>query len=196
LTALAELNDEQLMEILAKGEIRPLGELFQRHAPMVKAALQRFAPELAEAHVDELSQDVFLALHDSADRYEEQSKFKAWIFGIAVRKARAWRRKTWLRRNLLKRHGGLNIAMALPTGTTPDTSFELREQAQIMLSQMTQKQREVVLLHAVEGFSCEEIAQILKVRVGVVWTRLYRARLAVAAASQINSAKPAYEGES
>lgn len=193
---LSGYNDEQLMHRLAQGEIDSLGELYLRHGSMVKGALKRFAPELAAADIDELSQDVFLALHDSVARYSEQLKFKAWMYSIAVHKARAWRRKTWLRRNLLGQHGSKSIATALPCPTGPDTRVEMRHQVEEILGQLTQAQREVVLLHAVDGFSGEEIAEMLGVKVGVVWMRLHRARQTVGANFQLSGAKPAYEGES
>ncbi|MCP4602648.1 MAG: RNA polymerase sigma factor [Proteobacteria bacterium] len=193
-----ELNDGLLMSMLAKGDMRPLGELYLRHGSMVKAALTRFAPEMARADIDELCQDVFLALNDSASRYVEQMVFKAWLYGIAVRKARAWRRKTWLRRKLLDKHIGQGVGMALSTNETPASRAELRDEIEAVLDRMSNKQREVVLLHAVDGFSGEEIAQILNVKVGVVWTRLYRACGKVAMAKRIENDEPAplCEGES
>ncbi len=173
---ITELDDKQLMQKLKEGDIRALGELYLRHGDMVKVALLRFAPEIAEADTDELCQEVFLALNDSSRRYEERTKLKAWIFGIAVRKARMWRRKTWMRRNLLELHGSRGVAMALPTHQTPASTVELRQEILDCLDRLTHKQREVVMLHAVDGFSGEEIADILGIRVGVVWSRLHRAR--------------------
>ena len=106
-------SEQALMEALAKGEIEALGELYFRHGKMVKSALLRFAPELAEADVDELSQEVFLALNASAKRYKEQMRFKSWLFGITVRKARNWRRTHWLRRKLMDLHIGKGVASQL-----------------------------------------------------------------------------------
>ena len=192
---IAELDDRQLMRKLKDGEIRALGELYLRYGNMVKRALARFAPEMADADVDELCQEVFLALNDSCRRYEERTKLKAWIFGIAVRKSRMWRRNTWLRRNLLEIHGGEGVAMALPTQETPASTAELRREIQESLSHLTQKQREVILLHAVDGFSGEEIAEILNVRVGVVWSRLHRARQILLKSAAEPARDHALEGE-
>jgi RNA polymerase sigma-70 factor (ECF subfamily) len=190
-----ELTDDRLMRELAHGDQSALGELFQRHGAMIKGALRRFAPEMARADVDELAQDVFLALYDSAPRYTEQAKFKSWIYSIAVHKSRTWRRKTWLRRNLLDRALGQHVAVALPCQTLPDTRIEMRAQIENVLGRLTPGQREVVLLHLVDGFTGVEIAHILNVKAGVVWSRLHRARLAIAAASQVTVVDPAYEGE-
>jgi RNA polymerase sigma-70 factor (ECF subfamily) len=193
---ITELDDRQLMLRLKKGDIRCLGELYLRYGDMVKAALSRFAPESAAADVDELCQDVFLALNDSKKRYQERTKLKAWIFGIAVRKARMWRRKTWLRRHLLELHGKGGVAMALPSNQSPATTVALRLEIQESLARLTRKQREVVLLHAVQGFSGEEIAEILNIRVGVVWSRLHRARQLLADSDAVSARSRALEGKS
>lgn len=184
------------MERLADGDIRALGTLFLRYGEMVRNALVRFAPELAAADVEELSQDVFLAVYDSATRYQDQKKLKSWLFGITVRKARAWRRKTWLRRKLLDLHTGKSIGMALPTLESSHSRVEQREEVEEALNRLSTKQREVVLLHAVDGFSCEEIARILNVHVGVVWSRLHRARKTLALTEEFHSACNVLEGES
>ena len=44
------------------------------------------------------------------------------------------------------------------------------------LSRLSPKYRDVLILHAVEGFSGEEIAEILSIRPKTVWSRLHRAR--------------------
>ena len=189
-------SEKALMEALKRGEIEALGELYLRHGQMVKSALSRFAPELADADVDELCQDVFLALNATARRYKEQMKFKSWLFGIAVRKARSWRRNHWLRQRLIDHHVGKSVAMALPKGERPDASFQHREEITAALDRLSPKQREVVLLQAVDGFSCEEIAEILNVQVGVVWSRIHRARQTLRRGREVHTVDEILEGES
>jgi RNA polymerase sigma-70 factor (ECF subfamily) len=189
-------SDETLMEALARGEIGALGELYLRHGKMVKSALSRFAPELADADVEELCQDVFLALNTSAKRYTEQMKLKAWLFSITVKKARSWRRSHWLRRRLMDLHIGKTVAQALPVLGLPDTRLAHREEAARALDRLSQKQREAVLLQAVDGFTCGEIAEILGVQVGVVWSRIHRARQTLRRGRKAHAADEIWEGES
>jgi RNA polymerase sigma factor (sigma-70 family) len=189
-------SEEALMEALAAGETGALGELYLRHGRMVRSALLRFAPELADADVDELCQDVFLAIHASARRYREQMRFKSWLFGITVRKARTWRRTHWLRQKLLALHEGKSVAMALPNGDRPDAHLAHREEITLALGRLSAKQREVVLLQAVDGFSCEEIAEILGVQVGVVWSRIHRAKQTLLGAREAHAVDEILEGES
>jgi RNA polymerase sigma-70 factor (ECF subfamily) len=117
-----------------------------------------------------------VAVNDSIGRYEEQLKFKNWLFGVAVKKSRTWRRNTWLRRKLLDTRKSEVAVTALPSTATPDSTAEHLDEISHALDALSTKQREVVLLHTVDGLTCEEIAEALDIKVGVVWSRLHRAR--------------------
>ena len=169
-----EMTDEELVSRLAVGEMDALGGLYTRHKGMVCTALQRFSPAASAAEIEELAQDVFLALPAAAKRYEERSRFKSWLFGIAVRKARGFSRRAWVRRVL-----GAATGEAPDPEPTPERAAEHREAALRLLASLPGGQREVLVLHAVEGFDGEEIARILGISPGTVWTRLHRARRAV-----------------
>lgn len=172
---MATLSDEQLMSRLASGEAEILGELYVRYESAVKAALGRFATDIAYNEREDLVQDVFLAAHDSAAAYPEGIALRAWLYGVAVKKAQSWRRKTWIRRKLLGRLSGSRLGIAFRTTTSPARRAEARELIAISLSRLPRKQREVLLLHA-EGFKGKEIAHILNISHETVRIRLHRAR--------------------
>ncbi|MCP4674531.1 MAG: sigma-70 family RNA polymerase sigma factor [Deltaproteobacteria bacterium] len=172
----AGLTDAELMQGLAKGNTILLGELYRRYDRRVKGALATWVPEMAQADIEDTSQEVFIALGKTAKRYDERSKFKAWLYRIASRKAIDWRRKRWVRRRFLGRKPE-NIAMALrQEHNSPAARTGLRETVAMMLSKLTSEQRKVIWLHFVEGFDGDEIASILGVRRSTVYTRMHRAR--------------------
>ena len=159
----------------SKGHTEPLGELYLRHSPMVKDAMMRFCPEVSIAEVEEMVQDVFLILYRKATGYEERMKFKAWLYGIAVRTVSSWRRTYWVRRKILDRHDNKRVGIAARTSSYA-RDLEVRDTLTQGLEKLSSGQREVLFLHAVEGFTGEEIAGILNIRPKTVWTRLHRAR--------------------
>ena len=55
---LHELDDEELVRRLGEGETEMLGQLYVRHEKLVGRALRRSAPEIPDAQVEELTQDV------------------------------------------------------------------------------------------------------------------------------------------
>ena len=170
------VDDRALMSRLAAGEMAPLGELYKKHCTTVKRATRRFAPTLTEAEIDEVTQDVFLKLRESAARFPDGVSLRTWLYGIAANTARNAGRLVWLRRKLLGKAGLQHAGMARPADVTFSERVESREILERALSELPRGQRQVLLLHAVDGFNGEEIAEILGLRLGTVWTRLHRAR--------------------
>ena len=171
-------SDEELIQLLKQGELSPLGVLFARYDGMVKSALKRFVPGLTPEEVEDLSQEVFIRVLDLVDSYQEQTRFKAWLYSIAVGKAKNWRRKHWIRGKLMRRHLQDQQEMNIQ-GLALLEKLETRQSALRALSLLSKPQQEVLWLFAVEGFSGDEISTILSISSNTVWTRLYRARQAV-----------------
>lgn len=182
----SDLSDGELMNRLGRGDSHALGEIYQRYVGVVRTALTRSAPELPRAQREELTQDVFVALLEQARRYRDEERLRAFLYGISVRKARMWRRQTWLRQHLLLRHQDLPVGMAARPQGGQVESLAARQDVMQALSHLPEAQREVLLLHA-EGFSGEEIADQLHIRPKTVWTRLHRARVALVALALLSA---------
>jgi RNA polymerase sigma-70 factor (ECF subfamily) len=162
------------MAALARGETEPLGELYLRYGDAVLRLVDSILFDVPGAHAEDVCQEVFLTVHEVAPRYRETGKFRSWLMGIAVRKARARRRKSWLRRKLLAGHAKQEAATWRPAAG-PDETMEYGEQIANALAKLTKQQREVLLLRAVQGLSGEEIAEALDISLDAVWSRLKRA---------------------
>jgi RNA polymerase sigma-70 factor (ECF subfamily) len=162
------------MAALARGERDPLGALYLRHGNAVLRLVTSILIDVPGAHAEDVCQEVFLTVRQIAPRYEEQGKFRSWLMGIAVRKARARRRKSWHRRKLLTLHSKEGMALHRPEPGA-DKRMEHQELISFILSKLTGDQREVFVLRAVHGLSGEEIAAALDITLDAVWSRLKRA---------------------
>jgi len=174
--AAADQAGDALMARLAARDRTALAPLYLRCSPLAKRALLRFAPECATSDLEDLLQDVFVALFEGAPRYPAGVGVERWIWGIAANTARHWRRKTWVRRKLLGRQGDPSMGMARRSETSPETAVALRRAIKRAIDALPEEQRDVLVLDAAEGFSGEEIAGILGIRHETVRTRLFRAR--------------------
>lgn len=163
------------MTRLASGDISALGPLHGRYARMVTSLLLRLDPARGLAQAEDLTQEVFLTLMDTAGRYREQQRLKAWLCGIAARTSRGAKSRFWRRRGLLAREGG-TPGMAAPTLGAVDERLDARRKVAQALETLPPSQREVMILHAVEGLTGEEIAAALGMKANAVWVRLSRAR--------------------
>jgi RNA polymerase sigma factor (sigma-70 family) len=173
---LESLSDGELMARLAQGDSEPLGALYSRYGSQVSSLLFRLLPASRAHEGEDLCQEVFLTLYDTAKRYREEGKLRSWLFGIAVRKARSHQRKQWWRRRLL---GRAREDLAVHAEAAPPVGVESRVAIAQALSTLPQRLREVLLLQAVEGLTGEEIARLLGIAPKTVWTRLHRARRAL-----------------
>ena len=96
-------------------------------------------------------------------------------YGIAVRKARGWRRRTWLQRTLRRSGGEAAAAVALTQARTEERLSAKRD-IEAALSALPASQREVLVLSVIEGLSGREAAAVLGISENAVATRLFRAR--------------------
>jgi RNA polymerase sigma-70 factor (ECF subfamily) len=136
----------------------------------------------------DLSQDVFLQVFRTIDRFRGQSALRTWIYRIAVNQARN-RHRWWRRRRSdqisieehIQQHGDIPLADA---GTVPDRVLDRKELADRVwgaLETLPFDQRTAVILREIDGLSYEEIAFSLGVAIGTVKSRLTRAREALRA---------------
>lgn len=162
----AEVTDAALLERVAAGEVSMLGLLYDRHAP----GLLRFARRVDPQDAEDLLQTTFLRVAQLASRFDGRTpSARTWLFAIMVRVVQE--RSRSLRRfgSALKRFAALPREQA---SLSIDTARDLDR----ALAQLSQAKRSVILLAEVEGFTCEEIASMLEIPIGTVWTRLHHAR--------------------
>jgi RNA polymerase sigma-70 factor, ECF subfamily len=127
-------------------------------------------------------QDVFVKVFRKIKMFQGESSLKTWIYSIAVHEAsnhrRGWRRR--LRREPVSLDDELaKVQVAKSAGDTPYEALEKGErqtQVRRALASLTPPYRSVVVLREIEGFSYEEIAQVLGVAEGTVKSRLQRGR--------------------
>jgi RNA polymerase sigma-70 factor (ECF subfamily) len=148
----------------------PIAELYRTERPRVLALCMHIvgAPHDAE----DATQETFALAHRAFPMFRGEAQLLTWVLRIAVRvsvEARARRgRRTWS-----------ELDEQLPSTADPHREVEGREQMRrfvAALEQLSVEQRAVLGLFALEGLSHAEIASVLGVSEGTVWSRLGRAR--------------------
>ena len=159
-------TDASLLARVATGEVSAMGALYDRHAP----ALLRFARRVDPQEAEDLLQMTFVRVAKLAERFDGRSpSARAWLFAIMTRIAQERTRSIRRFTRAMARLSELPRRHAL---STADTRFDLDR----ALARMSTAKRVVLMLAEVEGFSCEEIANMLGIPIGTVWTRLHHAR--------------------
>jgi RNA polymerase sigma-70 factor, ECF subfamily len=173
----AEARDQSPTRVLP--EARPtLDDLFRRHAGDVHRLVWRLlGPGASAADVEDLGQQIFMAVHKALPSFRGESKASTWLYGIATRTVyRELRSRTRHRRMVatLQSAADLKIELSRQERHSEDRA-ELAKVWRCLLA-LHPKKRVVFLLHELEGLSGKEIAELLQIKEPTVHTRLFHAR--------------------
>jgi RNA polymerase sigma-70 factor (ECF subfamily) len=128
------------------------------------------------AEAEDLAQEVFLQAWKSFDRFERGTNARAWLYKILWNVA-----QQRLRKKVpipLGAEGEERLAETL--AAEEETPTEIKDDdVTAALESLSPEHREIVLLSDLEEFSYKEIADILKIPIGTVMSRLSRARAAL-----------------
>ncbi len=164
-------TDLQLIQGYLQGDSSAFETLFERHERHMYSFAFHMAGDKTEA--DDLCQDIWLEALRSLATYEGKSAFRGWIHGVAVNVCRRRYRKKTVPSVALPDdiHVSQSGGSAAPTTAAAEARVVLEE----ALSRLPDEQREVVILHELQGFSYAEIAQIVGCPNGTVKSRLHYA---------------------
>jgi RNA polymerase sigma-70 factor (ECF subfamily) len=158
------------------GELRGLTirTIYEEHARFVWLSLQRLG--VRHADLDDLAHDVFVVAHRRLDSFDGSSRMTTWLFGICMRVAANYRRR---RQNSYEIPTGLSGQNKLAAVVPVDELLVLRERrllAETVLAQLVLGQRAVFVMYEIEALPCAEIAELLGLPIGTVYSRLHAAR--------------------
>ncbi len=132
--------------------------------------------------VDDLAQETFMRMITNIQNYEFRAPFRAWLFRIAVNLCRDHIRKKKVRKIVTyfevdPETGEQQTFHDQKQNPLSDVqSNETMDAIQKAISKLPQPLQTVFILREVNDLTYEEIARSLKIRVGTVKSRLFRAR--------------------
>jgi RNA polymerase sigma-70 factor (ECF subfamily) len=164
-------SDEALMQEFQGGSRAAFEELFARYRKPLYGFFGRRLNNSERA--DDLTQETFLAVIRAVSRYEPRASVRTYLYGIALKLVAAERRKVF-------RNSAWSSALGLGTtepntDRTPDTVLWVRQ----ALERLDASDREILMLREYEQLSYSDIAELLRIPVNTVRSRLFRSRLAL-----------------
>ena len=172
-----EDRDARLLERVARGDQQAFETLYHRYHRRLFGYLLRVLRR--PALIEEVLDDVMLAVWKGADRFDGRSRASTWILGIAHHKAlKALDRS---RRTAERESDEALDSEAEPAGERrgPEAAAvraELRRKLRSAMEVLSPVQRAVVELTFFYGHSYPEVAEIVGCPVGTVKTRMFHAR--------------------
>jgi RNA polymerase sigma-70 factor, ECF subfamily len=161
------ISDEALMLEYQGGSREAFEELFARY----RGALYGFFRRRLESDLraEDLMQETFLAVIKATARYEPRALVRTYLYGIAMNLLSAERRK---------RFRGAppgEVAPEPAINDAPESVMWIRQ----ALARLDEGDREILMLREYEQLSYAEIAELTKVPLNTVRSRLFRARMAL-----------------
>jgi len=164
----AKDSDATLLAAIGTGDRRALEELYLSYHRRLARFLLRFTPRYENA--EEIINDTFMVVWQSAKDFRRASLVSTWIFGIAYRTALKSARRQ-------KNHAAaLGLDECPEQAVNPALDTEIQDWLAQGLEKLPLEQRLTLELAYNMGYSLEEIASITDAPVGTVKARMYHAR--------------------
>jgi RNA polymerase sigma-70 factor (ECF subfamily) len=177
--------ERQLVRRAQGGDASAYEELVRIHQHRVLAVINGILRGSADA--EDVAQQALAKAYFSIRRFDQRSAFGTWLHKIAVNECWDYLRKKKVRRLVYEAdlsEDQLRKMESVPdhgySGAQPreDASRRLEHQQLVerMLRQLEEKDQLMLVMKEVEGFSVEEIGEVLGLNVNTVKVRLFRAR--------------------
>lgn len=172
---LHHMNDEELITAFQSGDRDVYRILVERHQERIRNLL--FSIFHDRDFIDDLAQEVFIKAYQALPNFRFEASFYTWLYRIAVNKSRDELRKKKLRRffSFQNLDEGIEQDLQNLLSVQPENR-DTQELISLGLQVLPEKFRTAVVLKDIEGLSYEEIADIMRCKIGTVKSRISRAR--------------------
>ncbi len=143
---------------------------FQQELDYVHRTLRRLGT--APSEVEDLAQDLFLALRRSWSEYDPSRPLRPYLFGFAFRIAAAHQRKR-------KREVAFGIIEVDDLGPGPDDQLQSKQARALLMAALERiplPRRAVLVMHEIDDVPMAEVASVLSIPLFTAYSRLRKAR--------------------
>lgn len=164
---MSELTD---IELAASGDKSAFKRLYDRHVRQVYGQVLRLTADRSLS--EDLVQEIFVQLWRSLPKFDRRSKFSTWLYSltnnVAITELRKQQR--WFKRNeRAAEQANENQASDLNDGIDLGALDKL-------VVRLPEQTRQVFVLHALNDYTHQQIAELLGIAEGTSKSQFYRAR--------------------
>lgn len=176
---LRDLTDGQLIARALDDGPETFEEIVRRYQRPIASYVYRMVGDYDLAL--DVTQDVFLKVHNSLDKYSAEYKFSTWIYRIAHNASIDHLRKNTISARSLSEHEDgesfeLQVAASDRSPEQEREVAEWRQEIDEVVRMLPDSYRELIILRHARDLSYEEIALVTGLPLGTVKNRLFRAR--------------------
>jgi len=167
---LAGRSDERLVEIAHEGDERAFGVLYERHS----AAIVRYCRSLMRSpqEAEDVTQEVFVLAISALRRGADPDAFRPWLYRVAHNACMSYMRT---RRPVLVADNGVLVG---PAAVAEPVDVHREDLRQLLddIGSLPDVQRGALLLREMDGFSYEQVGEVLGLAPSTVRASIFRAR--------------------
>jgi len=181
----AREDDRELVRRAQQGDKAAFEALVRKHQGRVFAVAGGILRNRED--VEDISQQVFLKAYFSLKRFDQRAAFTTWLYKITVNECWDVLRKRKVRplvyeSELTEEQAEKYIHTEQSSEQTRNASeqLETRQELEEWMECLDEKDRDMLVLKEVQGFTVEEIAEMMEINENTVKVRLFRARQRIA----------------
>ncbi|MCK4772509.1 MAG: sigma-70 family RNA polymerase sigma factor [Candidatus Latescibacteria bacterium] len=152
------------------GDLGAFEELYRTHMDRVFALCLRLTA--SEERAQQLTQDTFVLAWEKLSSFRGEAAFATWLHRLAVNTVLQDKRARRRRRERIVSAEDASLIVEAYVVPTPEDRIDLER----AIAQLPRRARTVFVLHDVEGYRHEEIAEMMKTSIGTSKAQLHRAR--------------------
>lgn len=171
MTSDATSDDNVDAALAAAGDMAAFERLYRRHVARIHSLCRRM---IGDAESDDVAQEVFVRAWRKLDKFRGDSAFGTWLYRLAVNVILGRRTTLGTYRQRFEQTDPAMFAFSARRERA-----DLRVDFEAAIARLPRGAREVFVLHDVEGYTHEEIADMLEVTAGTSKSQLHRARMAL-----------------
>jgi RNA polymerase sigma factor (sigma-70 family) len=167
---LAGRSDEALVAVAKQGDERAFEILYERHSPAILRYCRSLLRSTQEA--EDVKQEVFVLAISALRRGAEPDAFRPWLYRVAHNACMSHLR---VRRPVLVADNGVLVG---PAGAAEPVDGHREELRQLLddIGKLPDVQRGALLLREMDGFSYEQVGEVLGLPLSTVRASIFRAR--------------------
>lgn len=171
------MSEEQLVSQILKGDSTAFEALFKEYQLKILNLCYAMLHNREEA--EDLTQEVFLEVYRSLDKFQNKCKLSTWIYRIAVNKSINQTKK-----NKIRRFFSLESDKVIETNSFEHTDWSLKDKQynnylHQALEKLPAKQKQAFILFSYDELPQKEIAEIMNCSLQSVEVLVFRARKSI-----------------
>lgn len=175
------LEEKLLIKRIKDGDVDAFEDIIALYEKKVFGIIYQITKNQNE--IEDLAQEVFIKIYRNIDKFQGNSSLYTWIYKITVNlcldELRKKKEVIYLDEKINVNDG--EIELQLPSKEKNQEQQyeekELKEKMQIAIDRLPDKQKMMIVLRDIKGFTYEEISEITGIKLGTVKSQINRARL-------------------